>query len=256
LLSHKARAIVIGLDSMQGLQLTRILAGHGITVFGITNNPKYHTTRTRACREVLHVDTGTEDLVDLLIEIAQSFDHGLVLFPRQDRNVLVTSRHRNRLRQHYRIGLPSESTVEMMTDKVQFHAPDRGFRILAPLILTCREDAEGAADALTYPCMLKRPRGIAGWIQQMRDKAMSAEDARGLLDLHDRRREWTEVLVAQQWIEGSDADLLSCNTYFGSGTRFCIRRDIHPCRTRTWGGSEKCGCGSLRNSRSRRTEAG
>jgi D-aspartate ligase len=165
------------------------------------------------------VDTGSQDLIDLLVEIAPRFDQKPVLFPCQDKNVLVVSRNRDRLAQWYRVILPEADVVEMMTDKVKFHAyaGDRGFRIPATFILKNRQDAERAAATLTYPCLLKPPRGVAGWTEQTSEKALRAESADALLALYDRCREWTEVLVAQQWIEGSDADLFSCNTYFGEG---------------------------------------
>ncbi|MDH3223561.1 MAG: hypothetical protein OEO23_07585, partial [Gemmatimonadota bacterium] len=42
-------AVVIGLDSMQGLQAARILTRRGVPVHGIAANPRSALARTRVC---------------------------------------------------------------------------------------------------------------------------------------------------------------------------------------------------------------
>jgi D-aspartate ligase len=232
---------------MQGLQLARLLADRGVPVYAVASDPGYHTCRTRVCEEIVYTDTGGEELVDTLEVLGRKFTTKPVLFPCQDKNVLVVSRNRDRLARWYRVVLPDPDIVEMMTDKVQFYAyaRDRDFRIPATFILRDRRDAERAADALSYPCLLKPPRGVAGWTKQTREKALRAEDAAALLSLYDRCRGWTEVLVAQQWIEGSDADLFSCNAYFGEGAEplvtFVARKTRQwPPRTGKSASGEEC----------------
>lgn len=214
-------AVVVGLDSMQGLQLARILAGHGVSVYGLVSNPRYHAAKTRVCREVIHVDTSSEALVDLLLDRATRFNDKPVLFPCQDENVLIVSRNRHLLEAHYRIVLPEESIVEMMADKSQFyaHARQHGYRVPDTFVLQSRQDAEHAARSITYPCLLKPPRGVPGWNRQTRDKALRAETPDELLALYDQCQDWTSPLLAQQWVEGTDGDLYSCNAYFGDDHR-------------------------------------
>jgi len=44
----KPAAVVIGLDSITGLQTARVLAGHGIPVLGVVRNPHHPGCRTNA----------------------------------------------------------------------------------------------------------------------------------------------------------------------------------------------------------------
>ncbi len=219
-MSDKPPAIIIGLDSMQGIQVARILASHGVPVYAITNNPSYHTTRTRVCRDIMHVDTGTEDLVDLLLTIGSDFDQKPVLVPCQDKNVLVISRSRDRLERFYRLVLPPNEVVEMMMDKVRFYtyAQEQGFPLPRTFILRTRDEAETAAEKLDYPCVLKPPFRPYEWTRHTKQKALVANDPEELLGLYDHYRPWADLLIAQEWIEGTDGDLYSCNVYFNASS--------------------------------------
>lgn len=211
-------AVLIGLDSMQGLQLARILADRGVDVIGITSDRSYHTTPTRACREVYEADTGSDSLVAFLMDLADGFDHKPVLFPCQDSNVLIVSRHRGTLEDRYRILLPEAPTLEMLADKAEFYpfARQHGFRVPETFVLHDRTDAEAAARQITFPCVLKPFRGVAGWTQNTSEKAFRADNAEELLAVYDRCSAWTSVLLAQRWVDGTDADLISVNAAYGS----------------------------------------
>lgn len=55
-----ARAVVIGLDAMNGLQSARIQASRGIPVIGVTPNPRTPSSRTRVCVRRWSLPIGTE----------------------------------------------------------------------------------------------------------------------------------------------------------------------------------------------------
>ncbi len=215
---QKPHAILVGLDSMQGLQVARILAGHDVPVIAITKNPKYYSRYTRVCEKVLVANTSSDELIDLLIEMGPSFDQKPVLYPCQAKNVLLISKRRQLLEPWYHIVLAAPETVEMLKDKVQFYtyAQKVGLPIPKTYILKCRADAEEAAAGLSFPCALKPPVRLSEWSKHTKAKAFKINSGQELLDMYDRCCNWADMLIAQDWIEGTDADLYSCNVYFNT----------------------------------------
>ena len=61
--AQKPAAVVIGLDSMQGLQAARILARHSIPVIGISDHPQHPCCRTNVCQEIIFGPTAEEGLI-------------------------------------------------------------------------------------------------------------------------------------------------------------------------------------------------
>ncbi len=59
-------AVVVGLDTITGLQTARILAGHGIPVTGLANDAGHYACRTRACERVVQADLLGEGFVAAL----------------------------------------------------------------------------------------------------------------------------------------------------------------------------------------------
>ena len=212
----KPYAIVIGLDCMQGLQTARILAGQQVPVIAIANKPNYYSCKTKVCEKIMFVNTEKEELIELLESLGPTFTAKAVLFPCQDKNVLTISRYRHRLKQWFHIILPSPEVVEMMIDKVRFyqHAQENELPIPLTFILYSREDAKNAATQLTYPCTLKPPYRLHAWSKHTKAKAFKVTNAEELLEMYDHYSQWMDILIAQDWIEGTDADLYSCNCYF------------------------------------------
>jgi predicted ATP-grasp superfamily ATP-dependent carboligase len=135
--------------------------------------------------------------------------------------VLLVSRHRHRLEEWYHVVLPEPDVVEMMMDKARFYtyAQEEGFPIPRTFVLASRADAEQAARQLPFPCILKPPHRSQGWAQHTKLKAFKASNAGEFLALYDRYKQWADVLIAQEWIEGTDANLYSCNCYFDAGSQ-------------------------------------
>ncbi len=210
------RAVVVGLDSMQGLQAARILAARRVPVIGVTNRPNYYACRTKVCEKILFTDTGGEGLIATLIAVGQRWREKAVLFPCHDKSVLVISEHRAKLEPWYHVILPDHDVVELMTDKVRFykHAQKHGFPIPKTFLLYSRQDAEQAAPKLSYPCALKPPWRPHRWTMHTKQKAFKIANPRELLAYYDHYHHWTDVLIAQDWIEGPESNLYSCNGYF------------------------------------------
>jgi predicted ATP-grasp superfamily ATP-dependent carboligase len=209
-------AVVVGLDTITGLQTARILAARGVPVVGLTNDLGHYACRTRACVRVAAADLRSEDLVDALVRLGSQLDGRAALFPCTDLAVLLISRHRDRLSSWFHIALPDHDVVEMLMDKIGFlhHAQEHGLPIPETVIIDDRADAEGAARKLTYPAVLKPPIKSAAWQSFTSAKAIQVADGQELLDTYDRVAPWSPRFIAQEWIEGGADSLYSCNAFF------------------------------------------
>ena len=212
-------AVLVGLDSMQGLGAARILANRGVPVVGIVKDPNHDACKTRVCREIITADTKTEKLIDALAALGQSLSQRAVLFPCEDAAVLLVSRHRRRLEPWFHIVLPDAAAVEMLMDKVAFctYAVEQGLPIPETHFLRSRADLEAIIDELTFPCVLKPSNSATAlWERNVLVSAFRVKDRETMLALYDAHHEFTDVLIVQRWIEGPDANLISCNCYYST----------------------------------------
>ena len=93
----RSAAVVIGLDTITGLQTARILAARGVPVIGLTNDLGHYACRTRACVRVLQADLRSDDVVDVLARLGPGPADRAALFPCTDLAGRQISRHRDRL---------------------------------------------------------------------------------------------------------------------------------------------------------------
>jgi predicted ATP-grasp superfamily ATP-dependent carboligase len=201
---------------MQGLQAARELHGRGIRVIAIAADPEHHACRTRACERVVIADTGGAELVPVLGEIAEDLAGPALLLPAQDKCVRVISANRDRLGRDFTFVLPPPAVVDLLMDKDAFYAYAAEKRLPIPktLELVDRRDAERAARELDFPCVLKPRTRTKDWDRNTRLKVFKVASPEELLEQYDRCSPWADGLVAQQWIEGGDGSLYSCNCYF------------------------------------------
>lgn len=215
-MDQKPYVIVIGLDCMTGLQTARIFARHRVPVIGIAKNRKHYCARTRFPERIFEEDTSSEALIDLLERLGSDFDIKPVLMPCTDGSVFLISKHRDRLAPYYCFALPDHDTVALLMDKVSFckYATEHNLAIPPTFFLHNRQDAQHAAQALSYPAILKPPIKTPLWEENTKQKAYKVESAEELLELYDRCCDWADTLLAQAWIVGTESDLFSCNCYF------------------------------------------
>lgn len=213
---HNVYAVVIDIDHINGLQTARILRARGIPVIGIANNPKHYCARTNVCSEIIQSSTKDYSLIKTLKEISDRFNEPPILIPSQDTSVILISRHRKELESLYRIALPVSETVEMLMDKPSFYAfaVKEGLPVAKYFLVKNYEEALAASNNLNYPCILKPPMRSPKWEENTKIKAFKAFNKDELLDLYNKCSGWHEVLMFQEWIEGTDTDLYSCNCYF------------------------------------------
>jgi predicted ATP-grasp superfamily ATP-dependent carboligase len=208
--------MVVGLDTLQGLQAARILAGRGIPVIAIARDEQHPACHTRVCERIICADTQSEELIRTLAAIGPTLPARAVLYPCHDHAVTLISRQREQLREWYHVILPEPDTVELLMEKTRFYgfAAQHGFRVPAMFLLHNRAEAEAAAQKLRFPCILKPSRRSAAWNARTNSKAYRVTSIGDFLARYDEVCGWAPVLLVQDWIEGTDADLYSCNCYF------------------------------------------
>ncbi|MDX1748404.1 MAG: hypothetical protein R3324_20910, partial [Halobacteriales archaeon] len=170
--SDVPRAVVLGLDTMQGLQTARILARRGVPVIGIVSDGSHHARRTNVCERVL-VAPRREDLMRELAALGRSLSARAILFPCLDGKVLTVSRAREELSQWYRIVLPPADVVEMLMDKSAFyrHAQDSGLPIPPTYVLGPDAGLDEVPDTIRYPVVLKPAFRTSQWTANTTEKA-------------------------------------------------------------------------------------
>jgi predicted ATP-grasp superfamily ATP-dependent carboligase len=219
--SRATPAVVIGLDCITGLQTARILAARGVPVIGIARNPGHFACRTRVCERRIAADTHGEGLVEALELLAPTLPEPAVLYPCTDNAVLTLSRERERVQSHHRMVLPDSEVVETLVDKVRFLelAARIGLPLPRTFLIRDRAGALEAAQGLAYPAVVKPPYKTPEWQAATREKAFKVRDGAELLALHERFGVLAPVLIAQEWIEGEESELYSCNCYYGQDGR-------------------------------------
>ena len=212
-------AIVIGLDTLNGIQTVRILARHRIPLIAIAKDSTHHGCRTRLCEQIIFTNTASTDLIQTLVSLGPKLKQKAVLYPCADMNVMLISRHRQELEPWYHVVLPAAEVIETLMNKLNFYAyaQQNGFPIPQTRFINTYEDAQRAAAELTFPCVLKPPMSaIPEWEKNSKLKAYKLAGPADLLQFFERSKAWAKDLIVQEWIEGSDSELYSCNCYFNA----------------------------------------
>ncbi len=215
---RRPAAVVTNLEVFPGLQTARLMRRHGIPVVGLADRPDGPLCRTRSVDAVFDAGVGGVDTVSVLQEIAHLFPARPVLIPCSDAAVAAISAARASL--DYRLVLPEHDVIELLTDKSRFlsHCEEIGVSVSPYRVLYDRNDAVVAAAELRYPLVMKPFRSNPIWEERAGQKALRVFEPGRVLELWDRAAPDYPVLL-QEWVEGGDDHLYSCNAYFGDDGR-------------------------------------
>jgi predicted ATP-grasp superfamily ATP-dependent carboligase len=204
------------MDYLTGLQTARILANYDVPVIGLAENLDHFCTKTNACEKVIPSGKMSNELIENLIKLGKELDQKAVLYPCQDTSVLLVSQNREKLEQYYHISLPANETVEMLMNKPRFYefAQNNNLPVAKFFLLKNRKDAEIASGKLNFPCVLKPHMRSPKWEENTRLKAFKVLNQDELLAMYDKICDWSDTLMLQEWIEGDDTSLYSCNSYY------------------------------------------
>lgn len=210
--------MLIGLDSLTGLQTARIFAARGVPVVAFAKQASHYCCWTRVCRRPHVVDTDSEALIEALETLGPQLPEPAVLVPCSDLSVLQISEHRDRLTPWYRMSLADHDVVVRLLNKARFieFANAHDIPIPPSRVLRNRADVLRAAEELEFPCVLKPAVKTLNWHGRVGQKAIVLDSAEQLRDFHQRLQPWSDELVVQQWIDGPATNQFTCNCYFDS----------------------------------------
>lgn len=214
-ISKAAAAVVIGLDSITGLQTARLLAARGVEVVALARDRAHFACRTRVCSRIIIGPTSGDGLMARLAILRETVDVDPALIPCSDAAVATLSEHRDRL-SGYAYALPDHQVVATLMDKARFHlyAEGAGLPVPRTFVLDGPADAQAAAGRLQYPALLKPAAKGAAWHRHTREKAYFVHDERELLARYRSCADWSTTLIAQEWIPGPETNHYTCNCYF------------------------------------------
>jgi predicted ATP-grasp superfamily ATP-dependent carboligase len=89
-------------------------------------------------------------------------------------------------------------------------------------LLKSRNDAEEAARKLNFPCVLKPHMRSPKWEENTKLKAFKVINRDDFLKMYDRICDWSDTLMLQEWIEGDDTSLYSCNCYYNNNSESLV----------------------------------
>ena len=213
---QRSPAVVIGIDCITGLQTARILARRGVPLTAVTFDAAHPCARTRVCERIVTSAPADDALIHTLAGLAPLLGGRAVLYPCTDASVLAVARHRDELLPWYHVPLAPTDTLRALADKADFIgcAEAAGIPVPRTVLLRERADAARAADTLTFPCVLKPGLRTDEWERGIGAKVIRLERREHLEPAYERCAPFAEALIVQEWIEGGDAELYSCNCYF------------------------------------------
>jgi predicted ATP-grasp superfamily ATP-dependent carboligase len=215
-LTSTPKVVIVGLDHSIGLQTARIFAQRNVSVIGIARVPTHYCCRTNVCEKILFADTYHESLIESLVSLGKSLDQKAVLIPCRDPSVYVISRLRKELEPYYHFLLPEHEVVETLIDKEGFSklASKEGFQIPKTHVIQNSEKAKKSAAELKYPCVIKPGLKTDEWEKATNKKVFKVFCREELVETYEKFKQFSETLIVQEWVEGTDLNLYSCNCYF------------------------------------------
>jgi predicted ATP-grasp superfamily ATP-dependent carboligase len=208
--------VITAADVRVGLGLARALRGLGVPIYGLASDMNSPCCRSSAWTEIeARAGDPEHGLVDSLLKLAARHPEQ-VLFPAEDDDVDLVSRHRDVLTRHYRLVLPGHSTVRLLGDKSAFAAWARENRFPIPRtqVVSSPDELDAALDGMTFPVVLKPAFKSRQWLgaggkkmhYRLNSRGTVAEMPYGLFGAADR-------YVVQEWIDGGDSDVHFCLVY-------------------------------------------
>ena len=212
----KAPAIIIGLDSMQGLQSARVLASHGIPVIGLAEEKHDHGCHTNVCSKIVITKTEGKELIDTLLKLGKTLKQKAVMFTCQEKNVLAVSKERDELKDYYHIILPEHKIVDVFMDKEKFYEYAINHKLPVPKTFTIKNLSElNEIDSqIRYPCILKPSSKSSEWIKKTSLKAFAINSKEEFQKIFSEYIHFTDSFIISEWISGPDTNHFTCNSYF------------------------------------------
>ena len=190
-------------------------------MIGLAEDPRHPACHTNTCERIVVAKTGAPELLEALRAVGESLREKALIVPCQDKSVRLISQNREPLNRDFTTVLPPPAVVDLLMDKDAFYAyaVAKGFPVPTTIDLIDREHAVRATRELDFPCVVKPRTRTPEWDRHTRFKVFKVDSPQRLLAVYDECRPWADGLIAQQWIDGDDGALFSCNCYYDRDSR-------------------------------------
>jgi D-aspartate ligase len=209
--ANKPLACVMG-----GMDLVRPLGLFGVRAAVVTRpgSPALYSrfTQRALCRDGFceHDD----DLVEALEWLGAAQPQPPVLFFEEDAQLLLVSRHRDRLARTFRFAIADRELVEDLVDKSRFHALAERLGLPVPATRRINPGGDPAVVDLRYPLVIKPLMRSPAWDMIAHGhKALQIDTPDTLQALWPRLKELGRDLLAQELVPGGEERIESYHVY-------------------------------------------
>jgi len=210
--AHMPLACVLGsMDMVRPLGL----AGIRCAVVARPGAPSLYSRFTEAtlCRDGF--SAGDEELVEALLRFGAGEPQRPVLFYEEDAQLLLVSRHRERLAKAFRFVIAERELVEDLVDKSRFCALAQRLGLPVPATRTLDPSGPAPADlGLRFPIIVKPLMRTQAWdVIAKSHKALEVATLAALHELWPRLAALGSDVLAQEWIPGPESRIESYHVY-------------------------------------------
>ena len=212
---HPARAGEPQAWVLGAIDLVHALTLAGIPVVAVADpqDPARYSRAAVAGIERTPSSHRPEAMVDWLLTAAAEQPEPPVLYYDNDWDMLLVSRHRDRLARGFRFVAAPAALVEDLVDKARFHA--LATRLGLPVPRTVRCSSRDMGDhGLRYPLVVKpASRHGTGWNRIVSGKAVHVADRPGMTALGERLAGADLDLLVQEAIPGPESRIESYHVF-------------------------------------------
>lgn len=236
-------AVVVG-AGLNGLGVVRSLKAAGVSAWILDANAKQVGMYTHAARPAEIGCMEGVGLVNALLSFSDRLtpEQRPILILTQEESVKAISEHRDVLRTRFRFSLPEQRVLQSLMHKEKFHRIAEQHMQAVPRLIHIRTIEDGLElKRLRFPIVLKPGERNAAYSSQFK-KAYRLETPEEAEELVHRVLAVMPDIVAQEWIEGTDADIYFCLQYVA--TDGAVASSFTGRKIRSWpprvGGTASC----------------
>jgi predicted ATP-grasp superfamily ATP-dependent carboligase len=209
--SAQAQAWVLGaIDLLRALKL----AGIPSVVVAGREDPARYSRAAVATLDPPGPSRGSDAKVETLLALASQQREPPVLFYDNDGDLLLVSRHRDRLAEGFRFVVPARALVEDLVDKSAFQEIAERLGLPVPRAVQCSSRELGDEPGLRYPLVVKPfSRHEGGWTGVVGAKAARVDDRAELARLGARLAGADVRLLIQEAVPGPEHRIESYHVY-------------------------------------------
>lgn len=192
------------------------LAGVRCAAVAPPDGPTVHSRFTETTLPWNDFSENADGLVGMLLLFGAAQSEPPVLFYEEDTQLLIVSRNRNRLAQHFRFVVADAEMVEDLVDKIRFQALAERLSLPVPATRRLRPSVGSTPSELdlSFPLIVKPATRDRNWSGiGMAGKAHQIDSPAALRELWPRLAASGQDLLAQELIPGPETRIESYHVY-------------------------------------------